>query len=274
MSRLCWNHVCDPWATWWDPLLRRGLAPEPLLALRLSERLPSRPRLAPAAALSPPVQEVPARMLYVWGFLGPRVYLDLKSSVRWNEQWRFIIAIKGEGSQKTSEAWKVSEEDWCGMSLALWRQHPDQGILSSADCVRGGWCRGWDMLAVGLSPSNSCCSGLSLWVTHEQDAVHWQGPRTLILPCKHTHTLLFPLLQLVFWAWIQWGNTESGVKVLAIQYILSPVGNLVHAVLGRNDGRKEITEPSWKVQTLSVCGQKLWIFYPVSYAVEILANLR
>lgn len=212
------------------------------------------------------VQEVPARMLYIWGFLGPPVCSDLKSSVRWNEQWQFIIVIKGEGSQKTSEAWKPSKE----------KSH------------------GWDILPAGLSPSISCCSDLGLQVAQEQDAsagmdcspghVPTQpsgqppaGSLYLHLPMQAQRSPAFPLLQLVFWAWIQIGNTENSVKVPGIQYILSYVGNLAHTALGRDDNRTEIAAPSWKVHTLSVCGQNLRIFSPKPqplYKENMLANLK
>lgn len=53
----------------------------------------------------------------VWGFLGPHEYLDLKTSVRWNEQWQFIIVIKGKGSQKKLRSlealWRVMWHE-CG----------------------------------------------------------------------------------------------------------------------------------------------------------------
>lgn len=154
-----------------------------------------------------PMRQVPAKMRYVWGFLGPHVYSDLKSSVRWNEQWQFIIVIKGKGSQKTSEAWKLSDEESHGINLAPWRQHPDHSILSSTDCVYNGCtgaktCYWWGLVPVLAAVQTWVCASLTSWMPQleqaaHQDAcqpgplaIHRWSPRTLRhtgYPCRHTH---------------------------------------------------------------------------------------
>lgn len=260
---------------WFMSHLARSSAPQGISSRASSAPpgpLPSCPWLAGAGGAS----KGAVNLLTVWGFLGPGEYLDMKASVRWNEQWQFIIVIKGKGSQKKLRSletlWRVTWHESGPM-----KQHPNPGVLSSTDCVcRGatgtgtccwwGWATAWPGCSPGRVPAQP--SGHSLTVPSPFHKSH-----------THTQTIPLPLPHLISWAWIQIGNTENSVKVPAIQYILNYAGNLAPGTLGRDDDKRNCsTLPKKSLQWLSVskCCRD---FLPVcssllSYTAEMLGVLR
>lgn len=166
---------------WFMSHLARSSAPQGISSRASSAPpgpLPSCPWLAGAGGAS----KGAVNLLTVWGFLGPREYLDLKASVRWNEQWQFIIVIKGKGSQKKLRSletlWRVTWHESGPM-----KQHPNPGVLSSTD-VFVGVPQGLEHAAGGTEPQpdqavhQDVCQPSSL-------AIHSLYPHPSI---SHTHT--------------------------------------------------------------------------------------